>query len=213
MSNVANQQTAGSAICQVLLNKTYDSYDGGPMDFDIYARISQIPTILSQLESYGGVITTWLPSYPGQDPPGLPETFPYWPHHILYVLKLAILRPTKYNIDLRGRRSPITFEVNGQTVSLKNDKDEDPMSNTALHRDISYTAVDLVVCDDPTQTASQCDMQCCNNLYMYKTGTLYMSRAYDTLREVSDMNETGRNISIYKYYTELYRNARYSANF
>ena len=87
------------------------------------------------------------------------------------------------------------------------------MYNTVLHRDITYSSVDLVVCHDPAQAARQCDMQCCNNTYTYKSGTLFMSRAYDTLHEVSDMNETDRNIRIHKYYTELYRMARYSANY
>ena len=213
MSNKTNQCTAGSAICQVILNKSYETYDGGPMDFDIYARISRIPTILSVLESHGGVMTTWLPSYPGGDPPGMPETFPHWPHHILYVLKLTIVTPSKYNSDMRGRRRPISFEVNGQTVSLKNDKNEDPMINTALPKETNNSSVDLVVCHDPAQAARQCDMQCCNNTYTYKSGTLFMSCAYDTLHEVSDMNETDRNIRIHKYYTELYRMARYSANY
>ena len=212
MSNETTQRPAGSAVYQILLKKYYSTHEGGPMDFDIYTRHSRIPRILTVLESYGGVITSWFPSYPGGHPPGLPGSFPYWPDHILYVLKFAIVPQTDFNIGMRGTRHPIRVDVDGQTEALRNDENENPMSNSALQYISCYSQVDLVVCHDPAQAAGQCDMQCCYNTYNYSTGALYMSRAYETLHQLSDLNNTDRNISLYNYYIELYRKARYSKN-
>ena len=183
------------------------------MDFDIYTRHSRIPTILSMLETHGGVITSWFPNYPGEHPPGLPGSFHYWPDHILYVLKVAIVSKTDNNINVTGTRHPIRVEVNGQTEQLKTNENNNPLSNSALRRTSCYSQVDLVVCHDPAQTAKQCDIQCCNNTYNYATGEVYMSRPYETLHRLSDLNPTKRNIGIHKYYIELYRNARYSTIF